>query len=308
MPSPQKKRIIERTRKRENRGRTYLIATVLIILAVGVGYYIYASATAGKPDFMIAAPIGVTIHAGTPTISKINVTAVNQFSGTVLLTAKGSPGLTATISPSSVTGSGTATLTTSSAANGSYTVTINATSGGLVHTVTPKVATPVFATLVTSAGTIVVELYQVQVPKTVTNFVNLAGSGFYSNLTWHRIVRGFVIQTGDPNTRNGGGDRSSWGNGGSSQTVPLEIVGDLRNKAGYLGMARSSDPNSGSSQFYINLADNPNLDGGYTVFGKVISGMDVALTLGNTPVSSQYQPNEPINPVFLTSVTITGSP
>ena len=308
MPSPQKRRVIEKTRRRENRGRTYLIATVLIILAVGVGYYIYASATAGKPDFMIAAPIGVTIHAGTPTISKINVTAVNQFSGTVLLTAKGSPGLTATISPSSVTGSGTATLTTSSATNGSYTVTINATSGGLVHTVTPKVATPVFATLVTSAGTIVVELYQVQAPKTVTNFVNLAGSGFYSNLTWHRIVRGFVIQTGDPNTRNGGGDRSSWGNGGSSQTVPLEIVGDLRNKAGYLGMARSSDPNSGSSQFYINLADNPNLDGGYTVFGKVISGMDVALALGNTPVSSQYQPNEPINPVFLTSVTITGSP
>jgi len=308
MPSPQKRKVIEKTRGRENRGRNYLIATVLIILAVGVGYYVYAAATAGKPDFMIAAPIGVTIHAGTPTITTINVTAVNQFSGTVLLTAKGSPGLTATISPSSVTGSGTATLTTSSPTNGSYTVTINATSGGLVHTVTPKVATPVFATLVTSAGTIVVELYQVQAPKTVTNFVNLAGSGFYTNLTWHRIVKGFVIQTGDPTTINGGGNRATWGSTGSSQTVPLEIVSSLRNKLGYLGMARSSDPNSGSSQFYINLADNPNLDGGYTVFGKVISGMDVALTLGNTPVSSQYQPNEPVNPVFLTSVTITSSP
>jgi cyclophilin family peptidyl-prolyl cis-trans isomerase len=189
--------------------------------------------------------------------------------------------------------------------NGSYTVTINATSGGLTHTVTPKVATPVYATLVTSAGTIVVELYQVQVPKTVTNFVNLAGSGFYNNLTWHRIVKGFVIQTGDPNTRNGLGDRSSWGTGGSSQTVPLEIVSSLHNNAGYLGMARSSDPNSGSSQFYINLADNHSLDGGYTVFGKVISGMDVALTLGNTQVNPQSQP---INPVFLTSVTISSSP
>jgi cyclophilin family peptidyl-prolyl cis-trans isomerase len=163
----------------------------------------------------------------------------------------------------------------------------------------------VFATLTTSAGTIVVELYQVQAPKTVTNFVNLAGSGFYNNLTWHRIVKGFVIQTGDPNTRNGGGDRSTWGTGGSSQTVPLEIVGSLHNNAGYLGMARSSDPNSGSSQFYINLADNPSLDGGYTVFGKVISGMNVALALGNTPVNSQSQP---INPVFLTSVTISSSP
>ncbi len=308
MPSPQKRRVIEKTRKRENRGRTYLIAIVLIVLAVGIGWYVYASATAAKPDFVIVAPIGVTIHAGTPTTSTINVTAVNQFTGTILLTATGSPGLTATISPSSLTGSGTATLTTSSPNNGSYTVTINATSGGLTHTVTPKVATPVFATLVTSAGTIVVELYQTQAPKTVANFVNLARLEFYTNLTWHRIVQGFVIQTGDPNTKNGLGDRSTWGNGGSSQTVPLEIVGSLHNNAGYLGMARSSDPNSGSSQFYINLADNHSLDGGYTVFGKVISGMDVALALGNTPVSSQYQPNEPINPVFLTSVTINSSP
>ena len=69
-------------------------------------------------------------------------------------------------------------------------------------------------------------------------------------------------------------------------------------------MARSTDPNSGSSQFYINLADNHSLDGSYTVFGKVISGMDVALALGNTPVNSQSQP---INPVFLTSVTISSS-
>jgi cyclophilin family peptidyl-prolyl cis-trans isomerase len=305
MPSPQKQRIKDRARKRENRGRTYLIATVLIILAVGVGYYVYASATAGKPDFVVAAPIGVTIHAGTPTTSTINVTTVNQFSGTIHLTAIGSPGLTATISPSSLTGSGTATLTTSSPKNGSYTVTINATSGSLIHTVSPKVATPVFATLVTSAGTIVVELYQVQAPKTVTNFVNLAGSGFYNNLTWHRIVSGFVIQTGDPNTRNGGGDRSTWGTGGSSQTVPLEIVSSLHNNAGYLGMARSTDLNSGSSQFYINLADNHSLDGSYTVFGKVISGMNGALALGNTPVNSQSQP---ITPVFLVSVTITSGP
>src|SRR3989442_9092011 len=165
MPSAQKRRILEKTRKRERRGRTYLVAIVLIIIAVGIGWYVYASATVPKPDFTIAAPVGVTIHTGSPTTSTVNVTAVNQFTGTVLLSAKGSPGLTATINPSSVTGSGTAILTTSSATNGSYTVTINATSGGLVHTVTPKVATPVFATLVTSAGTIVVELYQVQAPK-----------------------------------------------------------------------------------------------------------------------------------------------
>jgi cyclophilin family peptidyl-prolyl cis-trans isomerase len=278
------------------------------VIAVGVGWYVYASATAGKPDFAIAAPTAVIIHAGTPTTSTVNVTATNQFSGTILLTANGSPGLTATINPASLTGSGTATLTTSAATNGSYTVTVTATSGSLTRSVTPKVATPVFATFATSSGTIVVELYQLQAPKTVANFVSLAQRGFYTNLTWHRIVKGFVIQTGDPNTINGGGDRFHWGEGGSPQTVPLEIDGSLHNNAGYLGMARGQDTNSGSSQFYINLADNPSLNGSYTVFGKVISGMDVALTLGNTLVSSQYQPNEPITPVFLTSVTITSSP
>jgi len=134
--------------------------------------------------------------------------------------------------------------------------------------------------------------------------VNLAKSGFYDNLVWHRIVKGFVIQTGDPNTRNGSGDRSSWGTRGSQQTVPLEIDSSLHNNAGYLGMARSSDPNSGSSQFYINLANNNSLDQQYTVFGKVISGMDAALALGNVPVNSSDQP---INPVYLTSVTISTS-
>lgn len=163
----------------------------------------------------------------------------------------------------------------------------------------------VYAKLNTSHGPIEVELYQSKTPKTVTNFVSLAKSGFYDNLVWHRIVKGFVVQTGDPNTRNGGGDRSLWGTGGSSQTVPLGIDGSLHHYVGYLGMARSQDPNSGSSQFYINLADNASLDGQYTVFGKVIRGMDSALAIGNVPVNSQSQP---IDPVFLTSVTISSSP
>ena len=302
MPSVQKRRLIEKTRKRERRGRTYLVAIVLIIIAVAVGWYVYSAATTPRPDFTIAAPSGVTILANTPTNSIITITAVNQFSGTVLLTAKGSTGLTATISPASVTGSGTATLTTSAAANGSYTVTINATSGGLIHFVTPRVATPIYARLITSDGTIDVELYPAQAPKTVANFVNLAQSGFYTNLTWHRVVKGFVIQTGDPTSANAGGNNNTWGQHGSSQTVPLEIDSSLQNLAGTLGMARSTDPNSGSSQFYINLADNHSLDGNYTVFGKVTAGMNVALTIGNVPVYPRS--SQPINPVFLTSVTI----
>jgi len=163
----------------------------------------------------------------------------------------------------------------------------------------------VYAKIATSMGTIEVELYPNSAPKTVANFVSLAKSGFYDNLVWHRIVKGFVIQTGDPNTRNGGGSRSLWGTGGSPTTVPLEIDPSLHNSAGYLGMARSSDPNSGSSQFYINLANNAALDGQYTVFGKVISGMDVALNISNVAVNSSSQP---VADVFVTSITIQNTP
>ncbi len=167
----------------------------------------------------------------------------------------------------------------------------------------------VYARVNTSVGNFEVELYQSAAPVTVANFVNLVKSGFYGNLVWHRIVSGFVIQTGDPNTRNGTGDRSLWGTGGSSKTVPLEIVPSLHNDRGYLGMARSTDPNSGSSQFYINLAANTSLDGKYTVFGKVISGMDVVDNIANTPVyASGNFLDQPINPVFVISITILASP
>ncbi len=146
-----------------------------------------------------------------------------------------------------------------------------------------------YAVIATSAGTIVTELSPASAPKTVANFVNLANAGFFNGLVWHRIVRGFVIQTGDPLTKNGGGDRSRWGTGGSSQTVPLEISG-LKNDKGTLGMARSQDPNSGSSQFYINLADNDFLNGQYTVFGRVVSGLEAAQKINNIAVDRSEQP------------------
>src|SRR5487761_1185509 len=80
----------------------------------------------------------------------------------------------------------------------------------------------VYAVINTSQGVIEGELFQSLTPITVNNFVSLAQSGFYNNLVWHRIVKGFVIQTGDPNTRNGGGNKATWGQGGSNTTVPLE--------------------------------------------------------------------------------------
>jgi cyclophilin family peptidyl-prolyl cis-trans isomerase len=165
----------------------------------------------------------------------------------------------------------------------------------------------VYARLNTSQGPIEVELYQSKTPQTVANFVNLAKQGFYNDLVWHRIVKNpNVIQTGDPNTRDGGG--SQWGSGGSSQTVPLEIDSSLHNTRGYLGMARGTDRNSGTSQFYINLGDNSYLDGDYTVFGKVISGIDAADTIANHPVDSPSH-GQPLEPYpFLTSVIISNSP
>ncbi len=165
----------------------------------------------------------------------------------------------------------------------------------------------VYAKICTSQGVIEVELYQSDTPITVTNFVTLARSGFYDNLVWHRIVKGFVVQTGDPNTRSGGGDRSTWGNGGSPQTIPLEINSTLHNDVGYLGMARSNDPHSGSSQFYINLANNNSLDGNYTVFGRVINGMSVAYALGNVSVNSQSQPVD-ASQAMMTKVIVTNAP
>ena len=168
----------------------------------------------------------------------------------------------------------------------------------------PMTTNLIYAKLNTSMGIIEVELFPSAAPQTVANFVNLSKSGFYDNLVWHRIVAGFVIQTGDPLTRNGGGNRTLWGTGGSSKTVPLETSGSLHNYVCYLGMARSSDPNSGSSQFYINLKNNTSLDGSYTVFGRVISGINVANDIAKVQVNSNDQP---LDPVYLTSVTILSS-
>ena len=163
-----------------------------------------------------------------------------------------------------------------------------------------------YAAISTPLGPMVAELYPTSAPKTAANFVSLANAGFFNGLVWHRIVKGFVIQTGDPQTKNGGRDRRTWGTGGSDQTVPLE-VSSLRNGIGTLGMARSQDPNSGSSQFYINLAENSFLDGQYTVFGKVISGMEAAERIGAVPVDPSDQPLD-LAKAVVTTITIRETP
>jgi cyclophilin family peptidyl-prolyl cis-trans isomerase len=204
--------------------------------------------------------------------------------------------------------------------NSALSATISSSTGATSTATTTCTSANIDARINTTQGSMVVELFPCSAPKTVANIVSLAKSGFYNDLVWHRIVKGFVIQIGDPNSKNGGGTPSTWGQGGSSQTVPLEIDPNLHNDYSYLGMARTSDPNSGSSQFYINLANNTNLDStgpgtGYTVFGKVISGMNVALAIGNLPVYSQCAasnggqcwPTDPIQAMILSIAIISGA-
>ncbi len=126
------------------------------------------------------------------------------------------------------------------------------------------------AKILTDKGTIRFELFEDKAPNTAKNFIALAGAGFYNGLTFHRYVPGFVIQGGDPT-----GD----GTGGSGKNIKLEINKDLKHELGAVAMARSSDPDSASSQFYITLAETTNLDGQYAVFGKVIEGIDTVMLL-----------------------------
>lgn len=121
-----------------------------------------------------------------------------------------------------------------------------------------------YAVIETEKGTIKAELYADKAPITAKNFIELANSGFYNGLIFHRVEPGFVVQGGDPK-----GD----GTGGSGKTIPLEINPSLKHVKGALAMARTNDPNSATSQFYITLAPAPFLDGNYAVFGKVIEGM-----------------------------------
>ena len=123
------------------------------------------------------------------------------------------------------------------------------------------------AILETVKGTIKFELYEKEAPLTTKNFIDLTNKGFYNGLIFHRVEPGFVIQGGDPK-----GD----GTGGSGKTIPLEIAPSLSHKKGAVGMARSQDPNSASSQFYICLEDAKFLDKNYAVFGQVMEGQSVA--------------------------------
>ena len=157
----------------------------------------------------------------------------------------------------------------------------------------------------TDHGPIVVELADLGAPLTVGNFIELADAMFYDNMKWHRIVDDFVIQTGDPNSRDN--NPYNDGTGGSTQTIPLEIHPNLTHEDGAIGMARSSDPDSASSQFYICDGAQHNLDEDYAVFGYVVEGMEVVRSIASVPVHGNTRPllsQHPVEDVWLYSVRI----
>ena len=160
--------------------------------------------------------------------------------------------------------------------------------------------------ITTNFGTIVGMLYEEGAPITTSNFINLSTSGFYDGIKFHRIVDNFVIQTGDPNTKDN--NPYNDGMGGSGTTIPLEINDTLTHEDGAFGMARSQDPNSASSQFYICDGPQHQLDGNYSVFAIVVEGMDVVRTIASQPVWGLKRPlrqEQPVSDIVMESVVIT---
>jgi cyclophilin family peptidyl-prolyl cis-trans isomerase len=137
-------------------------------------------------------------------------------------------------------------------------------------------------------GDIKLEFYPEHAPKTVENFRELANRGFYDGLIFHRIVPNFVIQGGDPNTRDLS-NRTRWGTGGPGWNIKAEFNKNKHSR-GTLSMARSQDPDSAGSQFFIVLKDSNFLDGQYTIFGRVISGMDIVDKIASLKTDSSDAP------------------
>jgi peptidyl-prolyl cis-trans isomerase B (cyclophilin B) len=147
------------------------------------------------------------------------------------------------------------------------------------------------AVIETSFGNIELKFFPDVAPNHVNNFIELSKKGFYDGTLFHRVIPGFMIQGGDPNSKDA--DRSRHGTGSPGYTLKAEF-NDRPHKRGILSMARSSNPDSAGSQFFICVADANFLDGKYTVFGEVVSGMEAADKIVAQPRDSRDNPNERI--------------
>ncbi len=151
----------------------------------------------------------------------------------------------------------------------------------------------------TNKGSFELELFPDLAPKTVENFVTLAESDFYNGVKFHRVIAGFMVQAGDPLSKDEEMvDR--WGTGGPGYTFEDEIHAENNNLIGTISMANAG-PNTNGSQFFINTADNGFLDGKHTVFGKVVSGMDIVSMIESVDT---FPNDRPIEHVIIESITI----
>jgi peptidyl-prolyl cis-trans isomerase B (cyclophilin B) len=146
----------------------------------------------------------------------------------------------------------------------------------------------------TKFGEIELEFLNDKAPGHVKNFLDLARKGAYDGTTFHRVIPGFMIQGGDPNTKDVNASRSRHGTGGPGYMIKAEF-NDTSHKRGVLSMARSSDPNSAGCQFFICVGDSTFLDRQYTAFGRVTRGIEVADKIVSAPRDSKDNPNERID-------------
>ncbi|MGA2684028.1 MAG: peptidylprolyl isomerase [Verrucomicrobiota bacterium] len=160
------------------------------------------------------------------------------------------------------------------------------------------------AQITTTEGEIVIEFWPDVAPKTVDNFKTLAQKGFYDGTCFHRIIKGFMIQGGDPLTRDPAAE-NRWGTGGPGYQIKAEF-NDRSHQRGVISMARSANPDSAGSQFFICDGDAAFLDRQYTAFGKLIKGEDVLAKIAGTPVGSSGsgEPSKPKKRVGVVSVKI----
>jgi peptidyl-prolyl cis-trans isomerase B (cyclophilin B) len=144
----------------------------------------------------------------------------------------------------------------------------------------------------TKFGGMEIRFFPDKAPKHVENFIKLARSGFYDKTIFHRVIPGFMIQGGDPNTKDEK-DKSRYGMGGPGSNVKAEF-NERPHIRGIVSMARSQDPDSAGSQFFIVVKDSPSLNGKYTVFGEVVKGMEVADKIVSQPRDARDNPLERI--------------
>lgn len=162
---------------------------------------------------------------------------------------------------------------------------------------TPPKELPIVTIVFKDYGTVEAELYPHIAPNTVNNFISLANSGFYDNLTFHRIIKDFMIQGGDPEGTGMGGPGYSI----KGEFTKNKFKNDLKHTEGVLSMARSQNKDSAGSQFFIMTKDTPSLDDKYASFGKVISGMDIIHEIENVETDTN---DKPVKDVVIESIKV----